>query len=116
MKYPTTNELRHKISLYTLAQATDDYGQSAMTFTLFRANVPAKMVVKSSREDSLGDKRVSSYKYEFTVRYNQPVDANMIIQYDGRFFSIQGVEDKEGTGKVKTIVAYEQDDNQGIIE
>ena len=116
MKYPTTNELRHKISLYTLTKTMDDYGQTAMSYTLFRDSVAAKVVSKSSREDSLGDKRVSSYEYEFTIRYTQPIESDMIIFYDNRYFSIHGVEDKEGTGKVKTVKAYLFDNNQGILE
>ncbi len=116
MKYPSTNQLRHKITLYSLSQTLDEYGQTSLTNTQYRALVPAKVVIKNSREDGMNDKRVSTYEYEFIVRYNQPVTSDMIIQYENRLFSITGVEDKEGTRKMKTIKAFYNEDNQGVIE
>lgn len=116
MKYPSTNELRHKITLYTLSQQLDAYGQTALTNVEYRTLVPCKVVIKNSREDAFADKRTSSYDYEFIVRYNQPVTSDMIIKYEDRYFSIHGVEDKEGTRKMKTIKAFYNADNQNVIE
>lgn len=116
MAYPTTNELRDKITFYTLTKTLDEYGQTAMSYTVYRSLVPAKVRTKSSREDNMNDKRVSTYEYEIYVRHNQGFSTDMIIGFNGSYLSIYGIEDVDGKRRMDKIKAYYNEDNQGIIE
>lgn len=111
-----TNQYRNYIQLYKPIRTEDDYGQTALLYTPVKGLIPSKLTVKSAKESFITDKLVSTYNYEYVIRYVTWITADFIIKYEGNYYSIQSVVDKEGTRKELIISSTIASNFQGVLE
>lgn len=114
----STGEMRHYLTFEAKSAApVDEHGQRALTWSEVRS-LWAKLEVKQASEVMEGDRKVQVSNFIFTLRYVDGLNSTMRILYRARYYSINAIYDKDGTGKWLTIEARLDDSNNnsgGVI-
>ena len=107
-----TSELRHPITFQSKELGSvDAYGQRTQTWGNNRS-MWAKIEVKSADENVAADRKSAVVVYTFTVRFVTDINTLDRISYRGEYYSINALNDEEGTRKYLTIEAI-KDSSKG---
>lgn len=103
-------KLRHKINIERPGTAEDSTGATvASPYTVFLNNIwadvsPAPM---SGREQVAGQQTKNPITHEVRVRYRAGITSAMRVVFDGRYFNIMAIVDKEERNVELTLMCEE---------
>jgi len=102
--------LRHKITIQTIVNATDGFGQPIENGNSYidYKTVWARITPISGRESFLSNADFSKTTHKIKMRYIPNINASMRIVWQGRNFNIINVRNIEEMDKELEILVWEQ--------
>jgi len=83
-------DLDQRITIQTLSEAADDFGQRIQTFSSL-ANIWAKVEERRGGEAEKGNQIVATKVVDFLIRYKTGLNERMRILYNGQTYKIQTI-------------------------
>lgn len=83
-------DLDQRITIQTLSEAADDFGQRIQTFSTL-ANVWAKVEERRGNEGEKGNQIVATKVVDFVIRYKTGLNERMRVVYRGNTYKIQTI-------------------------
>lgn len=88
-------ELRHRITIQSVTEAQDTYGEADGTWATFATVWAAMKALGGSEGFTAGTDRPQG-RYLFTVRHRDDLTEKMRISYGGQTYDIESIQDPDG--------------------
>ena len=109
MKRPDLGAMRFQATLYEPSTATDDAGQEIRSFTQRQTIACFARNVRGRLTDAGHQEMAGRRTYEFIVRHGSGVDYGWEIEYEGRRYRIERIDNWDERNRMQIIYAFESD-------
>ncbi len=108
-----TGRLRNRVSIVSVSPTQDSTGGTNLSVDVLYANVWASIEAQSGSDTpGAGSAGVSRVTHQVVIRYLPGIVAKMQVQFNGRQFQIEAVQNPDERTKILILQCVEINDSQ----